>query len=88
MGVLVNHLSYMTLNQKHQLNNMKIWFFDKKYKLSKLQSEALKIAILDGVKNAEYEQAQFEMTDKEYQVLQNKITALNDLAKQFNLIHE
>lgn len=67
---------------------MLLTFFSKKYKLSDVQSEVLKVAVLDSIRQAEYEQAEFEQTDKEYLVLANKITALNDLAKKLGLIHD
>lgn len=67
---------------------MILTFFTKKYKLDNQQSEALKIAVLDSIRQAEYEQAEFDISDKEYQVLANKIMSLNNLAKKLGLIYE
>lgn len=66
---------------------MILTFFDKKYKLDSQQSEVLKVAVLDSIRQAEYEQAEFDISDKEYQALSNKITALNSLAKKLGLVH-
>lgn len=63
-------------------------FFNKKYKLDNQQSEALKIAVLDSIRQSEYEQAEFDTNDKEYQILANKIMSLNNLAKKLGLIYE
>lgn len=67
---------------------MILGFFSKKYRLTDQQSETLKVAVLDSIRQAEYEQAEFDTADKEYQILAVKITALNDLAKKLGLIHE
>lgn len=66
---------------------MILTFFEKKYKLDSQQSEVLKVAVLDSIRQAEYEQAEFDTSDKEYQALANKITALNSLAKKLGLVH-
>lgn len=67
---------------------MILTFFAKKYKLDNQQSETLKVAVLDSIRQAEYEQAEFDTSDKEYQIISLKITALNDLAKKLGLIHD
>lgn len=66
---------------------MMISFFGKKYNLSDKQSEILKIAILDSIRQAEHEQSVFEAESKEYAVLQNKISELNGLAEFFGLVN-
>lgn len=67
---------------------MKINFFGKKHELSDKHSEVLKVAILDSIRYAESEKAQFEPSDKEYLPLENKLIALNDLADELGLIHD
>ena len=67
---------------------MMLTFFSKRYKLSFQQSEVLKVAVLDSIRQAEYEQAEFDISDIEYQVLSNKIIALNDLARILGLVHD
>lgn len=67
---------------------MKILFFNKKFKLSNTQSEILKVAILDSIKQAEFDKAQFSESDKEFIAIQNKLVALNDLADKLGLVHD
>lgn len=67
---------------------MKILFFNRKFKLSNTQSEILKVAILDSIKQAEFDKAQFSESDKEFIAIQNKLVALNDLANKLGLVHD
>lgn len=67
---------------------MILTFFAKKYHLTNQQSEALKVAVLDSIRQAEYEQAEFDTADKEYQIIDVKIMALNDLANRLGLIND
>lgn len=67
---------------------MKILFFNKKFNLSDMQSEILKVAILDSIKQAEFDKAQFSESDKEFIAIQNKLVALNDLADKLGLVHD
>lgn len=66
---------------------MFLGFFGKKYLLSDMQSEVLKVAILDSIRQAEFEKAQFSESDKEFIAMQNKLVALNDLADKLGLSH-
>lgn len=66
---------------------MVLGFFSKKYLLSDMQSEVLKVAILDSIRQAEFEKAQFSESDKEFIAMQNKLVALNDLADKLGLSH-
>lgn len=67
---------------------MKLQFFNKAFKLNDVQSEVLKIAILDALRYANDEQANFDESSKEYTVIANKIKGLDDLANLLGLTHE
>ena len=64
---------------------MLLEFFNKKYVLSDIQSEVLKVAILDAIKQAEFEKSKFDESDRDFNALQNKLIALNDLADKLGL---
>lgn len=66
---------------------MVLVFFSKKYLLSDMQSEVLKVAILDSIRQAEFEKAQFSESDKQFIAMQNKLVALNNLADKLGLSH-
>lgn len=62
-------------------------FFSKKYKLSDRQSEILKVAILDAIKQAENDQDNFAENSKEHHALQTKVAELNSLAELFGIVN-
>lgn len=64
---------------------MLLEFFNKKYVLSDIQSEVLKVAILDAIRQAEFEKSKFDESDRDFNALQNKLIALNDLADKLGL---
>lgn len=64
---------------------MLLEFFNKKYVLSDIQSEVLKVAILYAIRQAEFEKAKFDESDRDFNALQNKLIALNDLADKLGL---
>lgn len=64
---------------------MLLEFFNKKYVLSDIQSEVLKVAILDAIRQVEFEKAKFDESDRDFNALQNKLIALNDLADKLGL---
>lgn len=67
---------------------MKLIFFKKPYKLSHLQSEMLKVALLDSLRFANDDLTKFEQGTSEHDFLQNKIVLLDDLLKKLGLAYE
>lgn len=67
---------------------MNLLFFKKQYKLSTLQSETLKVAILDSLRFANADIANFEHGTVEHDFLTNKISCLENLIKELGLNYE
>lgn len=67
---------------------MKLLFFKKTYKLNQLQSETLKVAVLDALRFANDELAGCEPDTKEFVFLTNKVNCLEDVLKELGLTYD
>lgn len=67
---------------------MNLLFFKKTYKLSLLQSETLKVAILDSLRISNHDIKNYDEFTPEHDFLKNKIHLLENLIKELGLNYE
>lgn len=67
---------------------MKILFFKKNYKLTHLQSETIRFALLDSLRLSNEQIANYEHETTEFNVLTNKIACLQDVMKELGLTYD
>ncbi len=65
---------------------MKLNFFRNDYKLDDIESETLKVALLDAVKYTEEQRSLLANDSKETPILYIKLTRLNELCKKFGVL--
>lgn len=67
---------------------MKLFAFSKLVKLTDLEQEVLRVAMLESLANAESQQQDFEQNSKEFAVLDNKKQLLKGIAQKLGLIYD
>lgn len=67
---------------------MNILFFKKNYKLTHVQSETLKFALLDSLRLSNEQIANYEPQTTEFDFLTNKIACLEDVIKELGLTYD